>query len=819
MGLNINALVGDIEQAIDNVTLVCQNPYGSIASRGVFRHENPLASSTSLLLVQLSIITLVSQLINLCFKPLGQSTLVSQMFGGVIFGPSLLGHKKQISNTIFPIKSANVFETIATFGLMFFLFSTGVKLNAGRTIRPERRAVSIALSMFFFTLALPLCLAMTMRKYVAMDETLRSALPTITTSQVISSSPVVGCLLTELRLMNTDLGRLALSVTMFSDVIGIIMVGMAMAILGNKTKTALVPVLEIITALAFVLSIIYLFRPAILWMLNRIEEGKSVKESYTITIFLFVLVCGFLSELISQHYLLGPLVLGYVVPAGPPLGSALVMKLEILATGLFYPTYLANSGLRTNIFRVNPRSAWIMGVLVLFSALVKVGAVMLPATYFDVPTHDAFVLGIILNAKGITELVMYNIWKQGKILTDQEFALSVFSVIVMTAIVTPLIKFLYDPSKKYAALKRSTIQHLKRESELRILACIHNQDSVPTLINVLEVTNATEANPVAVIGLVLTELVGQTNPILVAHQPRDNFDNNTAMSCHIVKALRQYEQHSQGRASLQAFTSISQYITMHDDVCRVAMEKRVNLVILPFHKQWAVDGNIGTVNRALQSMNMNVLEMAPCSVGILVDRGLLGGSVSVLTNQYTFHVAVIFIGGADDAEALAYGARMARHPSVDLTVARFLLFGDENSKDRKRESDLVEEYRLANADNERFVVVEEVVRDGARLSAVIKSMVDCFDLMLVGMHHQDSPLLSGLGEWSECPELGIIGDMLASPDFQCSLSVLVLQQQRIGGKLVNRNQAVDREPLIHEAPPEETLRGSWTITVSENGRK
>lgn len=80
MGLEMNALVGDIEQAIDNVTLVCQNPHSSITSRGLFRHENPLASSTSLLLVQLSIITLVSQLINLCFKPLGQSTLVSQMF-------------------------------------------------------------------------------------------------------------------------------------------------------------------------------------------------------------------------------------------------------------------------------------------------------------------------------------------------------------------------------------------------------------------------------------------------------------------------------------------------------------------------------------------------------------------------------------------------------------------------------------------------------------------------------------------------------------------------------------------------------------------
>ncbi|XP_008244850.2 PREDICTED: cation/H(+) antiporter 15-like [Prunus mume] len=445
-----------------------------------------------------------------------------------------------------------------------------------------------------------------------------------------------------------------------------------------------------------------------------------------------------------------------------------------------YPTYLANSGLKTNIFKIHPRSLWIVGVVVIFSTLVKIGAVMLPASYFDVPLRQAFVLGLILNSKGITELVMFDLFKQSKVLTDQEFALVVISVVLITAVVTPLIRYLYDPSMQYAVTRRSTIQHLKRESELTILACIHNQENVPTFINVVEVSNATEQNLVAVIALVLTELVGRTNPILVSHRPYDTLDNSS--SGHIVKAMRQYEKYNEGYATLQAYTSISSYVTMHDDIFRLAFEKRVNLVIMPFHKQWAIDGNIGSVNRPLQSMNINVLEKAPCSVGILIDRGVLGGSVSMLASRYICHVAVIFIGGADDTKELAHGSRMARHPSMDLTVARFLLFGEENSKDRKQDSDLLEEYRVANGDNERFVVVEEVVRDGARLSVVIRSMVDCFDLMLVGRHHQDSPLLSGLGEWSECTELGIVGDMLASLNFHCSISVLVLQQQRIGGK-------------------------------------
>lgn len=167
-----------------------------------------------------------------------------------------------------------------------------------------------------------------------------------------------------------------------------------------------------------------------------------------------------------------------------------------------------------------------------------------------------------------------------QVLTDQEFALVVISVVLITAVVTPLIRYLYDPSKQYAVTRRSTIQHLKRESELRILACIHNQENVPTFINVLEVSNATEQNPVAVIALVLTELVGRTNPVLVSHRPHDTLDNSS--SGHIVKAMRQYEQYNEGYATLQAYTSISSYVTMHDDICRLAFEKRVNLVIMPF---------------------------------------------------------------------------------------------------------------------------------------------------------------------------------------------------------------------------------------------
>ncbi|XP_061995958.1 cation/H(+) antiporter 15-like [Rosa rugosa] len=810
--------------SIDNVTVVCQNPHNTINVKGFWSGKNPLDSSTSLLLVQLSVVALLSNFVNLLLRQIGQSSIVSNIFSGIVFGPSLLGNLKKISDILFPVEGIIVLETLATWGLIFFLFSMGVKMDAGGIVRPQRKCLAIGTSLFLCTLILPEGLTFLLIRYVPkLDSSLRNSLPFLSATQALTSSPVIGSLLTELKILNTDIGRTAVSTAIFCDAVGITMSAIAIAISDRRNKNTIIPWLAVLQAAALLLVILLVARPIMMWIRNQAQERKSVRESHIFIIFVFVLVFAFLSEISSQHYVLGPLAFGFIIPAGPPLGSAVVARVDTLATGLFYPTYLAVTGLKTNIYTIDPRSSWVLGVIFLFASVVKIGAVMLPACYYEQTIREAFVLGLILNAKGITELIMFNIWKQTKLLSDQEYALAVIYVVAVTAAVTPLIKLLYDPSKQFSATKRSTIQHLKRETELRIMACIHSQDNIPTMVNVLELSNATEENPVAVIALILVELVGRITPVLIAHHPNDNLNtsvnSSTSNSNKIIKGLSQYAEYNERRASLQPFTSISHYPTMHEDIVRIAFEKKAHIVILPFHKHYAIDGTIGLVNRAHQSLNINLIEKAPCSVGILIDRGILGGSVSVLNSQFIFHVAVIFIGGVDDAEALAYGSRMASHPNVDLTVARFLLFGEENCKERKQDSDLLEEYRRANAGNERFVVVEEVVKDGAKLSSVICSMVDCFDLMLVGMHHQDSQLLSGIGNWSECPELGIIGDMLSSADFQCSLSVLVVQQQRISGKPISRTaKPVDKEPLIHDVPVEQ-MRGSWTITVNENDRK
>ncbi|XP_047319597.1 cation/H(+) antiporter 15-like [Impatiens glandulifera] len=786
---------------------------------GGFGVHNPLDFTASLLLVQLSLISIVSVLIDVCLQPLGQSSIVAQIIGGILVGPSGLGYDKDVALALFPPRNTMVLDTIAAFGIMYFFFSIGVKMDVTMMFRPGKVVPVIGLSLILFTMSFSISLALIMKHYIPMDESLSRAITFYAGSQWLTALPNLVCLLTELKIANADLSRLALSIAMFNDMLGIACIIGGIAFI--ESTSALQTAVIFLSTAAMIVIIVIAFRPLVLWIRKRVvKDDKGVQEWHLVLLFVCVPVTALLTELVGQHYILGPLILGLLVPDGPPLASAIEAKLDLFITRLLYPTYLTVSGLNTNVFTIKGESAWILAVLTLFSCLIKTGSVMLPAYFVGIPLQEAFVLGLMLNARGVSELILYNFWNDSKLMTEGDFTVAVLMVIAVTGIITPLLRRLYDPSKIQIPLKRRNIQQTKAGTELSMMVCIFEQDNVPTMVNLLEASNATRENPIAVTNLLLVELVGRAMPTLVAYDPQNPPPNNS--SAAVINAFHQYEMYNEGCASVRTFTAISQLDMIHEDICRVAIDQNSTIIILPFHKHWAIDGTIGSANRVIQAMNVKVLERAPCSVAILVDRGGLHGTLSILNNQSSYHVGVLYIGGADDSESLCYAARMANHESVVLTLVRFLHFGGDNARERKVDNELISEVRRAHAGNEGFSYREELVKDGVGLAACIGGLESCFDLIIVGRSHPDSTLMVGLEEWSECPELGVIGDILASPDANSTSSVLVVQQQRmIGGKLINRasKNVADRDSILMQpvpAPVGDHNDATWAIAMDRS---
>lgn len=257
---------------------------------------------------------------------------------------------------------------------------------------------------------------------------------------------------------------------------------------------------------------------------------------------------------------------------------------------------------------------------------------------------------------------------------DQSFAVMVLISVAMTAMVIPVVTTLHRPARRLVGYKRRNLELSKPDGEFRLLACIHGPRNVPSIISLIDLANPTKRSPIFVYALHLIELTGRASSMLVVHNSTASnsahHQRNRSMSSspNIFSAFDNYEQHA-GGVSIHPLTTISPYSTMHEDICLIAEDKHATIIVLPFHKQQTVDGGLQPMNPAIRQLNEKILSSAPCSVAVLVDRGISASASRLSTGQNT---ALLFFGGPDDREALAFASRMVENPSVSLTIVRFL---------------------------------------------------------------------------------------------------------------------------------------------------
>ncbi|KAI8556565.1 hypothetical protein RHMOL_Rhmol05G0263500 [Rhododendron molle] len=332
----------------------------------------------------------------------------------------------------------------------------------------------------------------------------------------------------------------------------------------------------------------------------------------------------------------------------------------------------------------------------------------------------------------------------------------------------------------------------------------------------------------------LIELTERSSSIVMVQRVRKNgfpfinrHRNRGELYDRVAVAFQAYTQ--LGQVSIQPVTAISALSTMHEDICHVEEDKRVKMIILPFHKQWRKsDGDselmVENAGHGWWGVNQRVLKDSPCSVGVLVDRGFSGGggsdnvsssgsgsgsvSSSGGAHQTPGHiptmaqrVCILFFGGPDDREALGLGGRMAEHPAIKVSVVRFVekevlegngvtlrLSLNKSSEtshncsiaamDREKEK-MLDEEALAEFRTKWDGVVEFVEKAAGNVVEGVMAVGRSgdHDLIVPGKGRFPSTMAPALADCqAEHAELGPIGDLLASSGQSTVSSVLVIQQ-------------------------------------------
>ncbi|CAN6551101.1 unnamed protein product [Malus baccata var. baccata] len=756
-------------------------------SNGSFQGENPLDFALPLLILQIVLVVVFTRTLAFLLRPLRQPRVIAEVIGGILLGPSALGRSQKFLHTVFPAKAMTVLDTVANIGLLFFLFLVGLELDIRAIRRTGKKSLGIAVAGITLPFVLGVFTSFALRATVSKGVSQGPFLVFIGVALSITAFPVLARILAELKLLTTDVGRIAMSAAAVNDVAAWILLALAIALTGTNTSP-LVSVWVLLSGACF-----------------------PVKELYICITLSLVLAASFVTDVIGIHALFGAFVVGIIVPKDGPFAGVLIEKIEDLVSGLFLPLYFVSSGLKTNVATISGGQSWALLLLVIFTASFGkiVGTVSLSMAC-KVPFREALALGFLMNTKGLVELIVLNIGKDRKVLNDQTFAIFVLMALFTTFITTPLVVAIYKPARRGAPYKHRSVFRKNPDTELRMLACFHSTRNIPTMINLIESSRGTrKRGRLTVYAMHLMELSERSSAISMVHKARHNglpfwnkkTDENN--KDQMVIAFEAYEQLSS--VKVRPMTAISSLNDIHEDICASAHQKNTAVILLPFHKHQRLDGTMESLGNALRSVNERVLKHAPCSVGILVDRGL-GGTAQVSASDVSYNIVVAFFGGRDDREALAYGMRLAEHPGIVMTLIRFvapegktLRFGaklvgitsDKNMKileeedcggdEKENDESLLAEFMNVrkNSGNKEgggepsMLYEEKVVDSKAEICVVLKSMAKNVNLFIVGRMPPTAPLVNSS---SDCAELGPVGSFLASSDFSSTASVMVLQQ-------------------------------------------
>lgn len=753
--------------------------------------------SLPLLLLQLGICAGTTILFYLLLRPLGQPLIVSQILSGFVLSSSGLGQWKAFRETIFPIRGFILLDVMSSIGSIFYFFLIGVQTDMMIVKKIDKRAFGIGYCAVILPLVLTIICSVALTNIF--DSKTSKTILLVGGAESFINFPMVASLLSELHLMNSEFGRIALSSSMVSGIstICILMIGLMLdprkrnmddTVFGNWVIG---------------IALVFCSRYVIMWMIKRNPVGQPLKEGFVITLLLGVFVSAFCSQSLGAHNYFGPLLFGIIIPPGPPIGPALMERLDSITSWIFMPVFFFKTSLVVNLYTIKLKKFLGLSFVMFVSALGKFLGVLVMSLYNKMPVRDAVSLSLIMNSQGAFELGMFKMMKLDKKIDNDSFGIMCIGVMVLVAIITPIIRYLFDPSRRYVVYKRRTVMHSKPESDLRVLVCIHDQEDVPNAINLLEALNPTTESHLVVYMLHFVELFGRSNPQLISHKITRGSTAKPCPSEHIINAFKYFGQSNRENVTIYPFTAISPPASMHDDVYSLALDRSTSLILVPFHKRFHSNGVMSLSKNNLKLVNNHILDKAPCSVAIVVNRGTSNVLRSIATDLYSFQIAVVFIGGPDDREAIFIGAKMSGHPNINLTMIRLSESGNVPSDDieeRRLDNEAVIAFQNVMVDNYRVRFIEEVVKDGNGTVSVLRSMGNSFDLVMVGRRHNPySVLVQGLVLWNERTELGEIGEVLSSSDFMESAIILVVQQHT---NVVHKDQENHEETVTLRDHPQ-----------------
>lgn len=417
---------------------------GEVLGFGTGRTHEAL-SVLARFLLSLAAIMAMSQWLGRVCRWLGQPPVMGEVLGGILLGPSFLGWVwPQAQAALLPNAIVPALGIVAKLGVILYLFFVGVELDPGQVRRQGRATAMIAHASMVLPFTLGCLLSLLLYPlYGAADVPFQVFALFVGVSMSVTAFPVLARILTDQKLSRTPLGMLAISCAAIDDVTAWCLLATVVSIATASPWTALRTICLTLTFVAFILGVVGPWARK----LAQSCEHQPERENQALGMLLLTMVlCSACTEMIGIHALFGAFAAGVVVPCQSRLAERVMTSLWDLVGWLLLPCFFAFTGMKTQFGLVQSGLDWAIVALVISVAsagkfLGSYGA----ARLCGLNPRDAGTLGVLMNTRGLMELIVLTLGLELHILPPKLYAILVLMALATTFATTPVVRWLQAP--------------------------------------------------------------------------------------------------------------------------------------------------------------------------------------------------------------------------------------------------------------------------------------------------------------------------------------------------------------------------------------
>jgi len=404
---------------------------------------------TAMVFVDIAVIVGVARIVGALFRKIRQPAVVGEIVAGIALGPSLLGLLPgHLPNRIFPTDVRPYLGVLAQLGLIIFMFIVGLEVDIALIRGKERIAGVISLSSIALPFGLGIILAYALHGSHSNADAPEAHrfLPFalfIGASMSITAFPVLARILTERRMYRTEIGALALACAAIDDVVAWSLLALVLAIL--KSSGVLSLPLIILESLAFVAVMFLAVKPALAWLARRYHAAGSLMPGIFSAIVIGFLLSAYTTERIGIHQIFGAFVFGVVMPRHDTAQffHDIVERLEQVSVLLLLPLFFIVTGFSVDLRHLGADAVTQLPLILLVAIAGKLIGATVAARAQGLPAHKARALGVLMNTRGLTELVILNVGREFGVLDTRLFTMLVVMALLTTVMTEPLLRWAY----------------------------------------------------------------------------------------------------------------------------------------------------------------------------------------------------------------------------------------------------------------------------------------------------------------------------------------------------------------------------------------